>query len=155
MGPRTDDNHVRIGDQWFCGTLYEHEWNEWVLHNRQRQLKHVQYTYTIHQLVQYRRCNLLNLNSNQTLRCDPPICSHVARARCQQQRTERLSQSSNDPEGEHLFIALRQGRWRPERCCISRMCGGPSTKRQPEPGSEPWDSSLWDGGDGVGRTQRR
>ena len=70
-------------------------------------LKHIQYAYAVYQLVQHGSRDILYLNGDQTLRSDPAVGCHVAKVRCEQQRTERLSQSSDDSEGAHLFIRIR------------------------------------------------
>ncbi|KAF8128138.1 hypothetical protein EV363DRAFT_1297812 [Boletus edulis] len=79
------------------------KWEEWYKVSQ----RHVQHAHVIRQLIQYCRRALLHLDSDQTLRGDPPICCHIAKIRCQQQRTKRLSQSSNEAEGAGLFV-----RWR-------------------------------------------
>jgi len=70
-------------------------------------LQHVQRSYAVHQLVQYRRRDLFYLDGDQTVRSDPPICRHIAEVRGKQQRTEWLSQSGDDSEGPCLFVRLR------------------------------------------------
>lgn len=72
-----------------------------------RSLQHVQYVYTFDQLDQHRWRDLFYAHGDQTLRSHPPICYHIPKVRCEQQPTERLSQSSNHLQGSPLRF-----RWR-------------------------------------------
>ena len=71
-----------------------------------KSLQHVQRPYAVNQLAQYYRRDLFDLDSDQALRSDPPICSHIAKVRCEQQRTEWLPQSSDDLGRSNLLVRL-------------------------------------------------
>ena len=69
--------------------------------------QHVQRAYAVYQLVQYRRRDLFHLDSDQTLRSDPPVCCHIGEVRREQRRTKWLSQSSDHLERSHMFFCRR------------------------------------------------
>ena len=66
--------------------------------------EHTQRAYALCQLVQHRRRDLSDLDSDQTLRSYPPIRCHIAEMRGKQQRTKWLSQSRDDLQRSHLHF---------------------------------------------------
>ena len=52
--------------------------------------------HTLHQPVQRRRCDLLHLDPDRSLRSDLPVSQRILSGGCEQERIKRLRQASEE-----------------------------------------------------------